>query len=70
VVLSPAGRSIGEEEVKRRLDVWVKETLSKFKQLRGGIEVVDAIPKSPTGKVLRRVLQERYEAGHKVVAKL
>ena len=70
IVLSPAGRRVGEEEVKTRLDNWVKERLSKFKWLRGGIEVVDAIPKSPTGKVLRKVLQERYEKNKQAVAKL
>ena len=32
---------------------------------RGGIQVVDEIPKSPTGKVLRRVLVEKFEGGEK-----
>ncbi|KAI0669049.1 acetyl-CoA synthetase-like protein [Trametes maxima] len=61
VVLSDEGRQRPEGEVIRALHDWAKESLSKYKWLRGGIEVVDEIPKNPTGKVLRRVLQSRYE---------
>jgi acyl-CoA synthetase (AMP-forming)/AMP-acid ligase II len=62
VVLSPAGKKLGAKEVKKRLDEWVKHNLSKYKWLTGGIEAVDEIPKSATGKVLRRQLQEQYES--------
>lgn len=61
VVLTPAGKRLGADEVVKRLDAWTRERLSKYKWLRGGIEVVEAIPKSATGKVLRRVLQDKYE---------
>ncbi|KAI0720518.1 acetyl-CoA synthetase-like protein [Cerioporus squamosus] len=61
VVLTEEGRKKGERAVVEALHAWVQKNLSKFKWLRGGIEVVDEIPKNPTGKVLRRVLQERYE---------
>ncbi|KAG1849896.1 hypothetical protein DFJ58DRAFT_794277 [Suillus subalutaceus] len=56
VVLSPEGHKLGASSTMAKLDVWVRESLSKYKWLRGGIEVVDMIPKSPTGKVLRRQL--------------
>ncbi|KAF5317551.1 hypothetical protein D9619_013140 [Psilocybe cf. subviscida] len=64
VVLSDLGKSKewGREKVIKELERWHQENLSKYKWLRGGIEVVDAIPKSPTGKTLRRVLQDKYEA--------
>ncbi|KAF8349611.1 hypothetical protein F5887DRAFT_1235645, partial [Amanita rubescens] len=58
IVLSPEGKNLGADRVVKALDGWQRENLSKYKWLRGGIEV---IPKSPTGKVLRRELQERYE---------
>ncbi|KAI5900806.1 uncharacterized protein SCHCODRAFT_02608834 [Schizophyllum commune H4-8] len=45
------------------LHAWTRARLSRHKWLRGGIEVVREIPKNPTGKVLRRVLVERYERG-------
>lgn len=85
VVLSPNGRALGATEVVARLDMWIRETLSRYKWLRGGIAVVNQvspilalqppvadrrtfcvddaqIPKSPTGKVLRRALVDEYEA--------
>ncbi|KAI0766413.1 acetyl-CoA synthetase-like protein [Trametes elegans] len=61
VVLTEDGKRRGESEVVQALHGWIQKNLSKYKWLRGGIEVVDEIPKNPTGKVLRRVLQERYE---------
>lgn len=71
VVLSPAGHKAGAKKVIADLNEWVQGELSKPKQLRGGIEIVKSIPKNPTGKVLRRVLQERHAKTHgKVKAKL
>ena len=67
VVLSDAGKALlekdGEVEVLARLEKWTQEQLSKFKWLRGGMEVVSEIPKTQTGKVLRRVLVEKYVKG-------
>ncbi|KAG2125809.1 hypothetical protein DEU56DRAFT_974020 [Suillus clintonianus] len=70
VVLSPAGVALGEKEVVARLHAWVQERLSRYKWLRGGIGIVDAIPRSPTGKPLRRVLVEEYERELNANAKL
>ncbi|EIM81740.1 acetyl-CoA synthetase-like protein [Stereum hirsutum FP-91666 SS1] len=70
VVLTEEGRKIGAEEVVRKLDAWHKEALSKYKWLRGGFGIVDQIPKSPTGKVLRRHLQEEYKRSLPAQAKL
>ncbi|KAI8986104.1 acetyl-CoA synthetase-like protein [Trametes punicea] len=61
IVLSEEGKRRGEKEVIQELHTWIQKNLSKYKWLRGGIEVVDEIPKNPTGKVLRRILQDRYE---------
>ena len=60
VVLSSAGIALGRRKAIEELDAWVRERLSRYKWLTGGIEVVDEIPKNPTGKVLRRVLVDRY----------
>jgi len=62
IVLSHAGKKRGSAAVVPALEAWCKKNLSKYKWLRGGMEIVDEIPRSPTGKVLRRVLQEKYEA--------
>ena len=45
---------ISEPEIK----AFVKENLAQHKQLRGGVVYLDAIPKSPSGKILRRELRE------------
>lgn len=79
VVLSIAGKKLGKDSVVKTLIAWHKDCLSRYKHLRGGIEVVDEvsfcclprryvliwifeIPKSPTGKTLRKVLQDGYES--------
>ncbi|KAL0061959.1 hypothetical protein AAF712_011243 [Marasmius tenuissimus] len=67
IVLSEAGKVKGASAVVKVLEQWQQENLSKYKWLRGGIEVVKEIPKSPTGKVLRRVLVDRYEQRFKKV---
>ncbi|KAF9013097.1 hypothetical protein BDQ17DRAFT_1419276 [Cyathus striatus] len=72
IVLSDSGKELGSAAVVKELDAWHRQSLSKYKWLRGGIEVVREIPKLPTGKVLRRVLQDEYEKqnSRKVITKL
>ena len=43
IVLSPSGRKLGKEKVIQVLDIWHKNNLSKYKHLRGGIEVVHEV---------------------------
>ncbi|EXJ90666.1 hypothetical protein A1O1_03770 [Capronia coronata CBS 617.96] len=45
---------ISAEQIKDH----VKQNLAQHKQLRGGVVFLDAIPKSPSGKILRRELRE------------
>ena len=40
---------------------WVKDRVAPYKRLAGGVEFVDDIPKSTSGKVLRRVLAALYK---------
>lgn len=40
IVLSHNGRKLGRENVIMALDKWHKENLSRYKWLRGGIEIV------------------------------
>jgi len=49
VVLTAKGKQLGSEKAKTAVEEWVKSNLSKYKWLRGGVEIVDDIPKSPTG---------------------
>jgi len=60
--------TISEEGIKG----FVKEHMAPYKQLRGGVVFIDVIPKSPSGKILRkdlRALAEEELAGE-VKAKL
>jgi acyl-coenzyme A synthetase/AMP-(fatty) acid ligase len=43
------------------LQTWVAERVAPYKRLRG-IRFVDTVPRSPTGKLLRRVLVEAERA--------
>ncbi|EKM52113.1 uncharacterized protein PHACADRAFT_199609 [Phanerochaete carnosa HHB-10118-sp] len=70
IVLSDEGKQRGAEETVKVLETRTKENLSPYKWLRGGFEVADVIPKTPTGKILRRLLQEKFEAQYVARAKL
>jgi len=45
------------------LMAYVAERVAPYKKIRA-VEIIDAIPKSPSGKILRRVLREREHAVH------
>ncbi|CAJ0955881.1 unnamed protein product, partial [Mesorhabditis belari] len=45
-----------EEEIHR----YVNERVARYKRLDGGITFIDAIPRTPSGKMLRRKLKELY----------
>lgn len=40
---------------------WLATKVSNHKRLRGGVRFVEEVPKSGTGKILRRVLKERVK---------
>lgn len=60
VVKSP---SVGIEEndrvLARQIQKHVEEHKAKYKWITGGIEFIDVIPKSPSGKILRRMLRDQ-----------
>ncbi|KAK9367903.1 hypothetical protein V1509DRAFT_624725 [Lipomyces kononenkoae] len=51
-----ADSSLSESDVH----VWVRERLASYKALDGGVEFVDVIAKSSTGKILKTLLRESY----------
>ncbi|KAL6449170.1 hypothetical protein ACFW04_000689 [Cataglyphis niger] len=53
-VVKQKGFDIREEDIIQ----YVNERVSNPKRLRGGIKFVDSIPKTPSGKILRRVLRD------------
>jgi acyl-CoA synthetase (AMP-forming)/AMP-acid ligase II len=56
----PVAYVVGEVEPEA-LMAWVAERVAPHKRVRR-VELIDAIPKSPSGKILRRVLVERERA--------
>jgi acyl-coenzyme A synthetase/AMP-(fatty) acid ligase len=56
-VVRREGTSITEDEVKGL----IKERLASYKQLTGGVRFLDEIPKSASGKILKRVLRDEAE---------
>lgn len=47
-----------EISAKEIVEWFAKQGLSRYKQLRGGAIFIDAIPKSPSGKILRKSLKD------------
>ncbi|KAI0130164.1 hypothetical protein BJ170DRAFT_618939 [Xylariales sp. AK1849] len=59
VVKSAAYGSKSDEETARDICKHVEEHKAKYKWLKGGVEFIDSIPKSPSGKILRRLLKDK-----------
>lgn len=55
----PAHGHTASRDLEKVISVWFHEKVAPYKKLRGGIRFVDEIPKSASGKVLRRVLAEQ-----------
>jgi 4-coumarate--CoA ligase len=51
----------GETEARAIVD-WMDKKVASHKRLRGGIVFINEIPKSASGKILRRILKERSKA--------
>ncbi|CAG5185847.1 uncharacterized protein ALTATR162_LOCUS11418 [Alternaria atra] len=59
IVASQASRAGAGEAEARAIVEWIDKKVANHKRLRGGIVFIDEIPKSASGKILRRVLKER-----------
>ncbi|KAK3857149.1 hypothetical protein Pcinc_032166 [Petrolisthes cinctipes] len=57
-VVPKPGCTVDPEE----LVAWVQERVAPHKKLRGGVEIIDAVPRSPSGKILRRLIREKANA--------
>ncbi|KAK0731111.1 hypothetical protein B0H67DRAFT_473886 [Lasiosphaeris hirsuta] len=50
----------------RELIEWMATQVAPHKKLRGGIRFVDQVPKSPSGKILRRLVREQAKEDNRV----
>jgi len=51
-----------KEAFEKQIVEWIASRVAKHKQLRGGVSVIDVVPKSAAGKILRRQLRDRVKA--------
>ncbi|OCK77884.1 phenylacetyl-CoA ligase-like protein [Lepidopterella palustris CBS 459.81] len=58
--------SVGDAELAKLLQMHVQEKTARYKWLKGGVEFIDVVPKSPSGKILRRVLRDREREKRRV----
>lgn len=64
VSLTPEKASLSESEIQKTLDSirqWMDSRVAGYKKLRGGVFHLQALPKSPTGKILRRLLPAKVQ---------
>ncbi|KAJ9639897.1 hypothetical protein H2201_007324 [Coniosporium apollinis] len=55
VVLKDAAKgSVTEDDIRK----WMNERVAKHKQLLGGVKFIDEVPKSPSGKIQRKVMRD------------
>lgn len=59
VVKSSLAESLDEKKVANDIMKHVADNKASYKQLRGGVEFLEVIPKSPSGKILRRLLRDK-----------
>lgn len=68
VVLSESGKK--NEEPTKAIEAFVRERVAAHKRLRGGVHVIDVIPKSASGKILRKDLRAMAAREEQTRAKL
>ncbi len=56
---SSVGLEDNDRMVIREICKHVEEHKARHKWLKGGVEFIDIIPKSPSGKILRRMLRDK-----------
>jgi acyl-CoA synthetase (AMP-forming)/AMP-acid ligase II len=55
----PSAGVDGSEELAADIIEWLGSRVGPSKRLRGGVRFVKEIPKSPSGKILRRILRDQ-----------
>ena len=71
IVKAPGSIEESDSLLKRSIAKHVEQHKTDYKRLRGGIEFIDVVPKSPSGKILRRLLRDKErEKARKQGAKL
>ncbi|KAB8218721.1 hypothetical protein BDV33DRAFT_192525 [Aspergillus novoparasiticus] len=59
IVVKSASADKDDEKTIQAIKKYVEEHKARHKWLKGGIRFVEAVPKSPSGKILRRLLRDQ-----------
>lgn len=62
IVRSSGFLDIDEQTLKNDINAYVTARMAHHKQLKGGIEFVETLPKTVSGKILRKKLKDRAAA--------
>jgi ribosome assembly protein SQT1 len=66
VVKSPSvSLEDNDRMLARHIQRHVEKHKARYKWITGGVEFIDVIPKSPSGKILRRLLRDREKVARK-----
>lgn len=69
VVLKPGNGA--SDELAQEISAWLSTRVAPPKRLRGGVRFIKTIPKTPSGKILRRVIKDQVKREEaELVAKL
>jgi acyl-CoA synthetase (AMP-forming)/AMP-acid ligase II len=66
IVLQPTVEQ--SAKTAKLIDEYVASNVTNYKKLRGGVKFVDVIPKSPSGKILRRQVKDWVKKEQKEIA--
>ncbi|KJY01421.1 phenylacetyl-CoA ligase like protein [Zymoseptoria brevis] len=58
VVKTPNAKG-SDDEIAKSIKEHVEKHKSNYKWLRGGVEFIEVVPKSPSGKILRRLMRDQ-----------
>jgi acyl-coenzyme A synthetase/AMP-(fatty) acid ligase len=62
---SEVGLEESEAALRKNIQKFVEKEKARHKWLAGGVEFIDVIPKSPSGKILRRFLRDKERDARK-----
>jgi acyl-coenzyme A synthetase/AMP-(fatty) acid ligase len=57
--IMPQSKDKATPETAEHIKNWLAERVSRHKRLEGGVHFIDAVPKNPSGKILRKQLREK-----------
>lgn len=64
-VVLKAGSEASDAKAQELAD-WLSKQVAPHKKLRGGVRFVDKVPKSPSGKILRRIMRDEARKADRV----